>query len=63
MVANPLEADRIYTNRAISQQLPELLGWRADHRNFIKQNRLSDKFYLIDFFLYRLSRVTLLFRV
>ncbi|MEM6630950.1 MAG: hypothetical protein AAF694_14815 [Bacteroidota bacterium] len=49
MVANPLEADRIYTNRDISQQLPELLGWRADHRNFIKQNRLSDKFYLIDF--------------
>jgi len=51
MVANPIDAEKIYRNRNTTQQLPELLGWRADHRNFIRNNRLIDKFYELNLFL------------
>lgn len=49
MVANPLKAERLYNNRILTQRVPELIGWRADHRNFIRQNNLLDRFYVVEF--------------
>ncbi len=49
MVSYPKEAEKLYNNRTATELLPELLGWRADHRNFIRQNQIIDQAYLIDF--------------
>jgi len=49
MVSNPVDAEKIYGYRVATQQLPELLGWRADHKNFLRKYRFLDKFYELGF--------------
>ncbi len=50
MAANPSEAKDLYKDRAATQRLPELLGWRADHKDFIRQHPRLDDFYRMAFF-------------
>lgn len=50
MVSHPGQAEQLYNNRSTSKLLPELLGWRADHKIFIRQNQMINKDYLVDFF-------------
>ncbi|MEO0898505.1 MAG: EF-hand domain-containing protein [Bacteroidota bacterium] len=45
MAANPTEAQALYKNRNTTRRLPELLGWRADHKAFINQHPQIDRFY------------------
>ena len=49
MAANPVDANNLYADRRVTQQLPELLGWRADHKDFIRRNITADKFYELFF--------------
>lgn len=49
MAANPNRAKRLYQNRTYTQELPQLVGWRANHKKFIRNNALLDKFYEISF--------------
>jgi len=49
MAANPSRARRLYQNRTLTQQLPQFVGWRADHKKFIRTNSLVDRFYEISF--------------
>jgi hypothetical protein len=37
MASNPLDAKQLYENRSTTRQLPELLGWRADHVDFMRR--------------------------
>lgn len=50
MVSHPKEAEKLYNIRSTTELLPELLSWRADHKNFIRQNQMLNKAYLVDFF-------------
>lgn len=45
MAANPSEAEDLYKNRNATRRLPELLGWRADHKAFINQHPQIQRFY------------------
>jgi len=45
MTANPAEAKSLYNNRHTTRQLPELLGWRADHKAFMRNHSISNSFY------------------
>lgn len=45
MAANPSEAEDLYKNRNATRRLPELLGWRADHKAFINQHPQIERFY------------------
>ncbi|MCI4666709.1 MAG: hypothetical protein MRZ79_01010 [Bacteroidia bacterium] len=45
MAANPSEAEALYKNRNATRRLPELLGWRADHKAFINQHPQIQRFY------------------
>ena len=49
MVAHPLKAKNLYKNRYATQRLPELLGWRADHKDFMRKHTLIGTFYELDF--------------
>lgn len=49
MAANPDRARRLYQNRKYTQQLPQFIGWRADHKRFIRSNSLVNRFYEISF--------------
>ncbi|MEZ4777004.1 MAG: EF-hand domain-containing protein [Bacteroidia bacterium] len=49
MVANPDKAKDLYRDRLATQQLPELLSWRADHKDFIRRYALPDRFYELEF--------------
>ncbi len=49
MAANPGRAKRLYQNRTYTQQLPQFIGWRADHKRFMRSNPLADRFYEISF--------------
>lgn len=49
MAANPHEARRLYQDRSATQQLPELLGWRADHQDFIRNLPRVERFYELEF--------------
>lgn len=50
MTSNPSKAKNLYKNRHATRQLPELLGWRADHQAFIRMNPVANKFYGVSFF-------------
>lgn len=49
MAANPGSAKKLYQNRSYTQKLPHLVGWRANHKKFIRSNPLLDRFYEISF--------------
>ncbi|MEO1419025.1 MAG: hypothetical protein AAFW00_27470 [Bacteroidota bacterium] len=49
MAANPSEASQLYNNRYATSQLPELIGWRAEHKAFIRQHPKLDRFYEASF--------------
>ncbi|MEL6132937.1 MAG: hypothetical protein AAFR59_06190, partial [Bacteroidota bacterium] len=49
MAANPSEASHLYNNRYATSQLPELIGWRAEHKMFIRQHPKLDRFYEASF--------------
>jgi hypothetical protein len=36
LAANPFAANQLYRDRAATQKLPELLGWRASHKRLIR---------------------------
>ncbi len=50
MAANPTQAKQLYRDRAATQYLPELLSWRADHKDFIHRHPRLDDFYRRAFF-------------
>lgn len=50
MAANPSDAEKLYRNRSATQYLPELLSWRADHKDFIRQHPRLDDFYRSAFY-------------
>lgn len=49
MTANPAKARDLYSNRDMTRRLPELLGWRADHKAFIRRLPTPDRFYGLGF--------------
>ena len=49
MAANPSEARNIYRNRTTTQSLPELLGWRSSHKEFIRTHPTFTQFYELRF--------------
>jgi hypothetical protein len=50
MAANPNGAKALYRDRSATQYLPELLSWRADHKDFIHKHPRLDDFYRSAFF-------------
>ena len=50
MAANPEKAKEMYRDRYTTQQLPELLAWRADHKDFFRKYPRLDHLYLLEFF-------------
>lgn len=48
MASCPQSAKYLYTQHKNSISAPELIGWRADHLKFLRQNTLSEDLYLID---------------
>lgn len=48
MASNPNSAKYLYENRKNSFSTAELLGWRAEHIKFLRQNTVMDNFYTID---------------
>ena len=49
MAANPMEAKNLYRDHNSTKNLPHLLGWRADHKDFIRSHSLSKRFYDVEF--------------
>ncbi|MEO0468611.1 MAG: hypothetical protein AAF206_03245 [Bacteroidota bacterium] len=49
MAANPGPAKNLYRDRTATQRLPELLGWRADHKAFLRSNPKISHFNKLDF--------------
>ncbi|MEL6673754.1 MAG: EF-hand domain-containing protein [Bacteroidota bacterium] len=49
MAANPMEARTLYRDRQITNQLPHLLSWRADHKTFLRQYPKLNRFYELDY--------------
>ena len=49
MAANPAVAKNMYRDRKATQQLPQFLGWRASHKNFIRKYPRLDQFYELEF--------------
>ena len=49
MAANPMEAKNLYRDRNYTESLPHLLGWRADHKDFIRAHPLTNQFYELEF--------------
>jgi hypothetical protein len=45
LASNPAKAKILYRNRQLTSQLPELLGWRADHKAFIRSHPKLDGIY------------------
>jgi len=50
MAANPTEAEDLYRDRSATRHVPELLGWRAHHKDFIRRHPSLDDFYRSAFF-------------
>lgn len=49
MASNPTLAKSLYKNRDLTHKLPHLLGWRANHLEFIRRHPVADKFYEMEF--------------
>ncbi len=45
LAANPGEARQLYRNHEATESLPQLLGWRANHMNFIRELPASQGYY------------------
>lgn len=48
MASCPKSAKYLYGQAKNGASSPELLGWKSDHLKFLRQNSLSEDFYLID---------------
>ena len=49
MAAHPSEARDLYRDRSVTEHLPELLAWRADHIDFIRRHPRLERLYDADF--------------
>ncbi len=49
MAANPAKAKDLYRDRQVTQSLPELLAWRADHQDLIRRHPGPSQLTQLDF--------------
>ena len=49
MASNPLAARVLYKNSDTNSRLPEMLGWRAAHKDFFRRYPKLDQFYALEF--------------
>lgn len=49
MASNPIAARILYKNNDTNSRLPEMLGWRASHKDFFRRHPKLDQFYEMSF--------------